>query len=146
MAGVVHFEIPTENKERANTFYQTAFNWNLVPMQGMDYTSAITTPSDEQTGMPSAPGAINGALFPRTDTLKTPIITIDVDDVDAALAKVESAGGVGGPGQGCRSRHGLLRLLQGHRRQHHGPLADGFHGRELTPGQGPSPETVTLYL
>ena len=60
MAGVVHFEIPTENKERANTFYQTAFNWNLVPMQGMDYTSAIT---------------------------------IDVEDVDAALAQVESAGG-----------------------------------------------------
>ena len=93
MAGVVHFEIPTENKERANTFYQTAFNWNLIPMQGMDYTSAITTPSDEQTGMPSTPGAINGALFPRTDNLKTPIITIDVEDVDAALAQVESAGG-----------------------------------------------------
>jgi hypothetical protein len=89
----VHFEIPTENKERANTFYQTAFSWNLIPMQGMEYTSAITTPSDEQTGMPSAPGAINGALFPRTDSLKTPIITIDVEDVDAALAQVESAGG-----------------------------------------------------
>lgn len=93
MAGVVHFEIPTENKERANTFYQTAFNWNLVPMQGMDYTSAITTPSDEQTGMPSTPGAINGALFPRTENLTTPVITIDVEDVDAALAQVESAGG-----------------------------------------------------
>jgi uncharacterized protein len=93
VAGVVHFEIPTEDKERANTFYQTAFSWNLVPMQGMDYTSAITTPSDEQTGMPSAPGAINGALFPRTDELKTPIITIDVEDLDGALAQVESAGG-----------------------------------------------------
>ncbi|MCU1435888.1 MAG: glyoxalase [Pseudarthrobacter sp.] len=93
MAGVVHFEIPTENKERANTFYESAFGWNLVPMQGMDYTSAITTPSDEQTGMPSTPGAINGALFPRTDSLKTPIITIDVEDLDAALAQVESAGG-----------------------------------------------------
>ena len=93
MAGVVHFEIPAENKERANTFYESAFGWNLVPMQGMDYTSAITTPSDEQTGMPSTPGAINGALFPRTDSLKTPIITIDVEDLDAALAQVESAGG-----------------------------------------------------
>ena len=93
MAGVVHFEIPTENKERANTFYESAFGWNLVPMQGMDYTSAITTPSDEKTGMPSTPGAINGALFPRTDSLKTPIITIDVEDLDAALAQVESAGG-----------------------------------------------------
>ncbi|MEJ1179246.1 MULTISPECIES: VOC family protein [unclassified Pseudarthrobacter] len=93
MAGVVHFEIPTDDKERANTFYQSAFGWNLTPMQEMDYTIAITTPSDEQTGMPSAPGAINGALFPRTDNLRTPVLTIDVEDVDAALAQVESAGG-----------------------------------------------------
>ena len=93
MAGVVHFEIPADDKDRANTFYQSAFGWTLTPMQDMDYTIAITTPSDEQTGMPSAPGAINGALFPRTDSLKTPIITIDVEDVDAALAQVESAGG-----------------------------------------------------
>ena len=93
MAGVVHFEIPTEDNERANTFYQSAFNWNLAPMQEMDYTIAITTPSDEQTGMPSAPGAINGALFPRTDNLRTPILIIDVEDVDAALSQVESAGG-----------------------------------------------------
>ncbi|MCU1565434.1 MAG: glyoxalase [Pseudarthrobacter sp.] len=93
MAGVVHFEIPADDKERANGFYQSAFGWNLSPMQGMDYTIAITTPSDQQTGMPSAPGAINGALFPRTDNLRTPIITIDVEDVDAALAQVESAGG-----------------------------------------------------
>lgn len=93
MAGVVHFEIPTDDKERANSFYQSAFGWNLVPMQGMDYTSAITTPSDEQTGLPNAPGAINGALFPRTENLRTPVITIDVEDLDAALAQVESAGG-----------------------------------------------------
>ena len=93
MAGVVHFEIPTDDKERANTFYQSAFGWNLTPMQEMDYTIAITTPSDEQTGLPSAPGAINGALFPRTDNLRTPVLTIDVEDLDAALAQVESAGG-----------------------------------------------------
>ena len=93
MAGVVHFEIPTDNKERANTFYQSAFGWNLTPMQEMDYTIAITTPSDEQTGRPTAPGAINGALVPRTDTLATPVMTIDVEDLDAALAQVETAGG-----------------------------------------------------
>ncbi|MEV7663125.1 VOC family protein [Paenarthrobacter sp. NPDC089316] len=93
MAAIVHFEIPTEDTERANTFYQSAFGWNLTPMQGMDYTIAITGPSDEKTGMPKEPGAINGALFPRTDALKTPILTIDVSDIDAALGEVESAGG-----------------------------------------------------
>ena len=93
MAGVVHFEIPADDNNRASSFYQRAFGWNLSPMQEMDYTIAITTPSDEQTGMPSQPGAINGALFPRTDNLKTPVLTIDVEDVDAALGQVESAGG-----------------------------------------------------
>ncbi|MGP0221754.1 VOC family protein [Paenarthrobacter sp. NCHU4564] len=93
MAGIVHFEIPTEDTDRANSFYKSVFDWNLSPMQGMDYTIAITTDSDEQTGAPKQPGAINGALFPRTDNLKTPILTLDVEDVDAALAQVESAGG-----------------------------------------------------
>ena len=85
MAAIVHFEIPTEDTERANNFYRTTFGWNLSPMQGMDYTIALTAPSDEQTGTPKEPGAINGALFPRTDALKTPVLTIDVDDIDAAL-------------------------------------------------------------
>ncbi|XAS66530.1 VOC family protein [Micrococcaceae bacterium Sec5.7] len=93
MAGVVHFEIPADNQERANSFYQGAFGWTLNAMPEMDYTIAITTPSDAETGMPSAPGAINGALFPRTGELKTPIITVDVEDIDAALAQIESAGG-----------------------------------------------------
>lgn len=93
MAAIVHFEIPTDNKERANTFYENAFGWNLSPMQGMEYTLAITAPSDEQSGTPKEPGAINGALFPRTEALTSPVITIDVEDIDAALGQVESAGG-----------------------------------------------------
>ncbi|MFH5878442.1 VOC family protein [Arthrobacter sp. NA-172] len=93
MAGIVHFEIPADDQERANSFYQGAFGWMLNPMQGMDYTLAITTPSDEKTGMPSAPGAINGALFPRTEDLKTPIITVDVESIDSALAEIERLGG-----------------------------------------------------
>ncbi|BAS10369.1 glyoxalase/Bleomycin resistance protein/dioxygenase [Arthrobacter sp. Hiyo4] len=92
MAGVVHFEIPSDDKERANTFYQSAFGWTLTPMQEMDYTIAITTPSDEQTGLPSAPGPSTGPVPPHGQP-QDPIITIDVEDVDAALAQVESAGG-----------------------------------------------------
>jgi predicted enzyme related to lactoylglutathione lyase len=93
MGGVVHFEIPTEDRERANSFYSNAFGWNLSPMQGMDYTIALTTESDQQTGAPKEPGVINGALFQRSGNLKNPVITIDVDDIDAALAQVEQSGG-----------------------------------------------------
>jgi predicted enzyme related to lactoylglutathione lyase len=43
--------------------------------------------------MPKSPGAINGGLFAREGELKTPIITVDVDDIDATLAQVEKLGG-----------------------------------------------------
>jgi predicted enzyme related to lactoylglutathione lyase len=90
--GVVHFEIPADDVERARAFYQGAFGWNITPMPEMEYTILGTTPTDEQ-GMPTSPGAINGGLFERSFGISTPVITIDVDDVDAALAKVEELGG-----------------------------------------------------
>jgi predicted enzyme related to lactoylglutathione lyase len=93
MAGaVVHFEIPADDVGRAQGFYRDAFGWNITPMPEMNYTIVGTTPSNEQ-GMPTEPGAINGGMFEREQDLPTPVITINVDDVDAALEKVESLGG-----------------------------------------------------
>jgi uncharacterized protein len=93
MAGaVVHFEIPADDVERARSFYRDAFGWNINPMPEMKYTILGTTPTNDQ-GMPSDPGAINGGMFEREDEISTPIITIDVDDIEAALSKVESLGG-----------------------------------------------------
>ena len=93
MAGaVVHFEIPADDVERAGAFYRDAFGWNINPMPEMEYTMLGTTPTSDE-GMPSEPGAINGGMFEREDDISTPVITIDVDDIDAALSKVESLGG-----------------------------------------------------
>jgi predicted enzyme related to lactoylglutathione lyase len=93
MAGrVVHFEIPAEDEERARNFYNAAFGWNIQPMPELNYNIVMTTPSDDQ-GMPREPGAINGGMFRREGELKTPIITLDVEDIDAALEKVGSLGG-----------------------------------------------------
>ncbi len=94
MNKVVHFEIPVDDAERARGFYRSVFEWGLQPMEGFDYTLALTTPVDEQTQAPREPGAINGGMFRRSaDTPSTPVITIDVDSVDDALKQVESAGG-----------------------------------------------------
>ena len=93
MAGIVHFEIPADDQGRATDFYREAFQWTINAMPEMDYNVVITTPSDEQTGMPKSPGAINGGLFAREGELKTPIITVDVEDIDATLAQVEKLGG-----------------------------------------------------
>ena len=90
---VVHFEIPADDTERARTFYSEAFGWNLMPVPDLDYTMVGTTPSDE-TGAPTEPGAINGGMFKRSsDFPQTPVITVDVEDIDAALSRVEELGG-----------------------------------------------------
>lgn len=92
---VVHFEIPADDIERARTFYQEIFGWQVGPVPGMEYTMVMTAPSDEQ-GMPREPGSINGGMFPRTGDwagFKAPVIVIDVEDIEAALARVEQGGG-----------------------------------------------------
>ncbi|WP_427129647.1 VOC family protein [Pseudarthrobacter sp. S9] len=93
MAGIVHFEIPADDQGRATEFYKAAFDWKINAMPEMDYNIVITTPSDEKTGMPKDPGAINGGLMARAGELTTPIITVDVEDIDATLAQVEQLGG-----------------------------------------------------
>ena len=89
---VVHFEIPADNLGRAKKFYGTVFGWSLNEFPEMEYTIAITVES-EQNGMPNEPGAINGGMLQRQDPVKTPIITISVDNVDQAASTIEKHGG-----------------------------------------------------
>ena len=95
MRKVVHFEIPADDLDRAKNFYGSIFGWELqtVPMDGGEYTSVKTTAVDEQTQMPTEPGAINGGMFLRDERLTSPVITIDVDGIDDALKKIEAEGG-----------------------------------------------------
>ena len=89
---VVHFEVPYDDGERARAFYREAFGWNLMEMPEMQYTMVSTGPVDEQS-MPSEAGFINGGMFQRNADLKGPVLTIDVEDIDASLKTVESLGG-----------------------------------------------------
>lgn len=96
MRKVVHFEIPADDLDRAKRFYGSVFGWQLdtTPLPGGgEYTGATTTPVDGQTQMPTEPGAINGGLMQRDERTPTPVITIDVDAIDDALAQVEDSGG-----------------------------------------------------
>jgi len=90
--GVVHFEIPADDESRAREFYSSAFGWKISPVPEMSYAMLMTTPSDE-TGMPSVPGSINGGMFRREGHLTSPLVTVDVDDIDASLEKINSLGG-----------------------------------------------------
>ncbi len=79
---IVHFEIPADNMERAQTLYSKAFGWQANSMPDMEYTMLCTVPSDKN-GMPTEPGAINGGK--RQDPVKSPVIAIGVADVDSSL-------------------------------------------------------------
>lgn len=84
MAGkVVHFEIPIDDGDRAVAFYGKAFGWGLDRFGPMEYW---TTTAGEGEG-------IGGALTKRSEDISSLMFYIDVDDVDAALAAVEAAGG-----------------------------------------------------
>jgi predicted enzyme related to lactoylglutathione lyase len=89
---VVHFEITADNVERAHGFYRDAFGWDMTSVPGMAYTMVVTTPVGPD-GMPAEPGSINGGMLHREGPLTSPILTVDVDDIDDALARLEKAGG-----------------------------------------------------
>lgn len=88
---VVHFEIPFDDQERAAGFYRDAFGWNTIPMPEMNYTIVSTGPGGEQG--PTEPGYIGGGLAQRGGPISAPLITVEVDDIEKALAAVEANGG-----------------------------------------------------
>ena len=92
MGKVVHFEIPADDLSRAKKFYGTVFGWRADEMPEMEYVMIGTTESDEN-GMPKQPGAINGGMLKRQDPVRHPVVTIDVENMDDALAKVKMNGG-----------------------------------------------------
>ena len=92
MGKVVHFEIPADDLSRAKKFYSAVFGWKTTEMPEMEYVMVGTTESDEN-GMPRQPGAINGGMLKRQDPVRYPVVTIDVESIDDALATVKKNGG-----------------------------------------------------
>jgi|GEM_PF-4246738 len=72
MDKVIHFEIPTDNLDRAKTFYQSLFGWPLMDIPMMSYTIVRTTPVDEHN-RPKEPGGINGGIRKRHRPLGNPL-------------------------------------------------------------------------
>ena len=99
MCAVMHFEMPYKDRDRAATFYAAAFGWThekLGPEMG-DYLLLTTALPGERPNMPpnAALGAINGGLFPYKPDwpVQFPSVVIDVDNMEAAMARVVAAGG-----------------------------------------------------
>ena len=88
---VVHFELPFDDGDRARGFYQSAFGWGIMPMPEMGYTMVSTGPNGDQG--PTEPGYIGGGMMQRSQPAQGPVITVDVEDIDATLATIEQLGG-----------------------------------------------------
>ncbi len=93
---VVHFELPTENRERSKEFYAKAFGWKMIQMgQEMgNYVVAQTGPTDDN-GMMQEKGVINGGLYEKTPEMPAqhPSVVISVDDIAKHIQIVKDAGG-----------------------------------------------------
>jgi predicted enzyme related to lactoylglutathione lyase len=81
MTGIVHFEIPADDMQRAKTFYSNLFGWNIVGMPGMEYM------------MIDVYGAPGGGMMKRMHPEQQMINYIGVPSVDEYAAKVETLGG-----------------------------------------------------
>ena len=89
---VVHFEVPFDDADRARQFYAEVFSWQITPMPEMQYNMVSTGPVSDQ-GMPSEAGYIGGGMAQRQQPLTAPVITIEVDDIDATVNAIEKHGG-----------------------------------------------------
>ena len=95
MNPVVHFEMPYEDSKRVAEFYKNSFGWNMQ-MLGQEmgnYVLASTSETDQQTMAPKKPGMINGGFFQKSKESQYPSVVISVEDIHAAMKKVEEAGG-----------------------------------------------------
>lgn len=81
-----HFELATDDLEKTAAFYRDVFGWQVQKWEGpVDYW--LVTSGDTST-----PG-INGGLMPAGGDFAGTVNTIEVDDIEAAMAKVQAHGG-----------------------------------------------------
>ncbi len=86
MPRITHFDIPSDNPERAQKFYQEVFEWKFDKWDGpMEYWMI-------KTGDDSKPG-INGGMARRMPGQIGITNTIEVPSLDEYTRKIQSSGG-----------------------------------------------------
>ncbi|MCE7938838.1 glyoxalase [bacterium] len=94
MGRLVHFEIHASDPERLADFYRALFGWTIAKWEGPMPYWVITT------GDPASPGIDGGMVLRQGDppAAGQPVnafpCVVDVDDVDADVAKAVGLGAV----------------------------------------------------
>jgi uncharacterized protein len=86
MSRVVHFEVPVKNGEAARKFYGNVLGWQFTKWEGPEEYWLITTGEKEIPG-------IDGAFYTPGPEMSGIVNTVDVENLDEALAKVKANGG-----------------------------------------------------
>jgi uncharacterized protein len=83
MAGkLVHFELPAQDTDRAQKFYEEVFGWRFRTASGpIDYRMT------EEGVQPV------GAIYPSQAGERGPIVYFDSDNIDATVAQIRERGG-----------------------------------------------------
>jgi predicted enzyme related to lactoylglutathione lyase len=81
-----HFEIPVDDPERAANFYSAVFGWTIQAFPGAPTYYGLASTGDAQPG-------IDGALMQRGEGNTGTRITMSVDSIEDASAKIEAEGG-----------------------------------------------------
>jgi len=88
---LAHFAVCAEDVDRARAFYESAFGWGFEPWGPPDFHLV-------HTDGPGRGGPVPGALQRRFEVVPGTWTsgwecTLGVDDLDAAIARIEAAGG-----------------------------------------------------
>ena len=95
MDPVVHFEMPYENRDRMVQFYTNVFGWKAQKL-GPDMGNYVVVTTIEKDLSPKAhKGGIGGGFFERSKDRpgQYPSVVIGVDDIHAAMKRVNKNGG-----------------------------------------------------
>lgn len=99
MNRVVHFEIQAEDPKRASAFYITVFGWDIQQWGDQPYWMVMTKGKDKSEDTSKWPGIDGGLLLRKGEapvdgaSVNAFVCTIDVENLDEMVSKVERAGG-----------------------------------------------------
>ena len=85
MGRVVHFEIPTDNPDKAQDFFKNVFGWTYQSYGEMEYWLV-------NSGDGELPG-INGAITKKQHLFQNVINTINIDNLEQTIELIKKNGG-----------------------------------------------------
>lgn len=98
MNRVVHFDVHAKDLDKMQKFYESVFGWKITDL-GPQMGNYRMVDSGKDAPGTQWPG-INGGITPRMgdapkggEPVNAFVCTIDVEDIDATLKKIEAAGG-----------------------------------------------------